>query len=145
MQLDAPNATAVTDQLWIGGQLSGSDIGALAKAGVKTIVNLRPDSEMTFDERSAVEGAGMSYVQIPVAGAAGVTVENADRLTAALADSGTTMVHCASANRVGGLFAIAQFKDAGVSIDEAVAYGRARGLTKLEPMIRKVLAAMANS
>ena len=143
MQLDALNAAAVTDELWIAGQLSESDITALAGAGVKTIVNLRPDAEMTFDERSLVEAAGMTYVSIPVAGAAGVTVENADRLSAVLAKSGATMVHCASANRVGGLFAIASFKGGGVSVDEAVEYGRARGLTKLEPLIRQILAGLA--
>lgn len=142
MQLDAVNATAVTDDLWIAGQLSESDITALAGAGVNTIVNLRPDAEMSFDERSLVEAAGMTYVSIPVAGAAGVTVENAERLAAVMAKSGTTMVHCASANRVGGLFAIAHFQGGGVSVDDAVEYGRARGLTKLEPLIRQTLAGL---
>lgn len=141
MQLDALNAAAVTDDLWIAGQISAADIAALADAGVKTVVNLRPDSEMTFDEQSAVEAAGMSYVSIPVAGAAGVTKANAARLSESLAGSGPVMVHCASANRVGALFAIARFDQGGVSIDEAVAYGRARGLTTLEPLIRQSLAA----
>ena len=51
------------------GALDEAKVAALAAAGVELVINLQPDDELSFDERAAVEGAGMAYEQLPISGA----------------------------------------------------------------------------
>ena len=136
-QLHTPRAGLIT-----GGQPEASAWPVLAQQGVTTVINLRPQAEMAGrDEASEVEAAGMRYVEIPVDGAAGITMENARALRSLLDDAnGTVLVHCASGNRVGGLIALGA-ADAGASSEDAIAQGRAAGLTGAEVRVREVLEA----
>ncbi len=127
--------------VYVGGQPSRSDFAALKEAGIDTIINMRMGGELDYDEGPLVEELGMRYVSIPVAGPIGMTIENADLLDTALVDGEQVLVHCASANRVGGLFAIRAFKAGGISVDKAITLGKQHGLASLEPRIRQVLAA----
>ena len=133
-----PNACAISDALAVGGQPSAADFATLAESGYDTIVNLRPEAEMSFDERAVVEALGMTYVLIPVGGAGDVSFENAAVLDAALASSKKAVVHCASGNRVGALFALRAAK-AGASADDALQLGVEHGLTGLRGMIAQML------
>ncbi|MGB5737928.1 MAG: hypothetical protein WBM54_01160, partial [Woeseia sp.] len=75
-----------------------------------------------------------------IAGPDDVTFENAAKLDALLAEfAGPVLLHCGSGNRVGALFAL-RAKAAGASDDEAIAVGRAAGLTQLEETVRRTLA-----
>jgi len=119
----------------------------VAAAGVTTVINLRPDAELAGrDERSEVAQAGMRYVQLPVAGAEGITEANADALMQALQQAdGPVLVHCASGNRVGALLAIGAAR-AGMPVEEAIAYGRSAGLgSGAEAVVRKRLDAEAKA
>ena len=49
------------------------------------------------------------------------------------------MVHCASGNRVGALFALKAFHLEDADVESALASGREAGLTKLEETIRERL------
>lgn len=131
-------ATVIDDTLTVGGQPTAEQLQALADAGVVRIVNLRPNAEMSFDEAAAVEALGMAYVHIPVAGAGDVSDANAARLSDALSDGASSVVHCASGNRVGALFALAARAD-GMSPEEALEVGRQHGLTGLEAHVRQLL------
>lgn len=128
--------------LLTAGQPAPGDWQALAGAGVRTVVNLRTAAELK-DRREAdeVAAAGLRYVEIPVDGAGGLTPENARRLREALeanAGAGSTLVHCASGNRVGGLLALMSVQD-GATPDEALAFGRAAGMKSSEARVREVL------
>lgn len=115
----------------------------VAGAGVTTVINLRPDAELQGrDERAEVAQAGMRYVQLPVAGAQGITGENADALMQALQQAeGPVLVHCASGNRVGALLALGAVR-AGTPVEEAIAYGRSAGLgPQAEAIVRQRLQA----
>ena len=113
----------------------------MAAAGVGTVINLRPDAELAGrDEAAEVRAAGMAYHQIPVAGADGLTAENADRLWALLKDAkGPVVVHCASGNRVGALLSIGAWRQGGMSPRQALEFGKAAGLGSLEPRVRELL------
>ena len=50
------------------GALDDEKVAALAAAGVELVLNLQPDDELSFDERAAVERAGMHYEQLPISG-----------------------------------------------------------------------------
>ncbi len=142
MSINIPNALSPRPGLLLGGQPGVSALQAAQTAGYQSIINLRGVGEAGTDvEPSIVNELGMTYVHIPINGAGGITEENAKRLSEALADAGDepTMVHCASGNRVGALFALKAFLLDGMPAEDALATGRSHGLTGLEPMVRGVL------
>ena len=138
IELHAPRAG-----LYTSGQPTANDWQAIAARGVTTVVNLRTAEEMQGrDEAAEVQAAGMRYVSIPVAGAAGLTDQAADALAVALhAAPGPVLLHCHSGNRAGGLLAITAVRDEGVPVENALALGRAAGMTSTEARVRDVLQA----
>ncbi|MCJ0825514.1 protein tyrosine phosphatase family protein [Luteimonas sp. 50] len=127
--------------LYTAGQPAPGDWSAIAARGVATVVNLRTGEELAGrDEGSEVRAAGLRYVQIPVAGADGITVDNARLLHDALAPGhGQVLVHCASGNRAGALLALEQAEFDGVPVDAALALARKAGMTSTEPRLREAL------
>ena len=115
----------------------------LAEQGVVAVVNLRPDDEQPGrDERAEVTAAGMAYHQVPVAGADGLTDDNAAKLLALVsAVPGKVLVHCASGNRAGALLALGAASAGAMSPEQALAFGQSAGLTqpKLEAAVRAKL------
>lgn len=115
----------------------------LAEQGVVAVVNLRPDDEQPGrDERAEVTAAGMAYHQVPVAGADGLTDDNAAKLWALVsAAPGKVLVHCASGNRAGALLALGAANAGAMSPEQALAFGQSAGLTqpKLEAAVRAKL------
>ena len=111
------------------------------EAGFVAVIDLRGEEEdRGIDEVAAVEALGMRYVSLPVHGADDVTFENAEELDRLLGEfDGPVLVHCASGNRVGALVAL-RASAAGASDDEALAAGKAAGLTRLEPAVAERLA-----
>lgn len=144
--IDIPNAGMPSAGLLTGGQPSEEALAQAAAAGYKTIINLRATGEpIPFDEKSIVEALGMEYISLPIAGIPDLTAEKAKELAEILAKPGTqpSMVHCASGNRVGALFALGAFYLDGEKAESALELGRKAGLTRLEPVVRKLLAAEA--
>lgn len=138
-----PNGRQPMDRVLTGGQPSPAQLSAIADAGYRTVVNLRPaDEESPFeDERRAVETLGMSYALIPVDGAEGLTDENTRALSEVLADDTAypLVIHCASGNRVGALIALEAAREEGTSPEQALELGLDAGLTRLEPAVRERL------
>lgn len=130
--------------IYASGQPTKEQLEALAESGIKHIVNLRPKGEQDWDEGAWVQSLGMTYHAIPVAGAAGITVDNAKALAELLEKTGneTTLVHCSSGNRVGALIAVQEHALKGQSVDAAVNTGKQWGLTGLEPLVRETLSNM---
>jgi len=126
-----------------GGQPTPEQIESAARAGVRTVINLRTDEEPGFEwERAAVEGHGMRYVHIPVAGASGLTRRNVERIDAALFGSleqGPVLLHCASGNRIGAVLALREAWILNTDAESALQYGVRSGLRGLEPETRKLL------
>lgn len=83
---------------------------------------------------------GLEYINIPVAGAADLSEDNARNLAFALENiEGVALVHCASSNRVGALFAVKAARLDEMSVDAALEIGRAAGLRAMEPAVRQLL------
>ena len=142
MLIPLPNAKQPEPDLLTGGQPSEADLRAAAAAGYKTVINLRPGSEMAgFDESGLVESLGMHFISIPIGGGADLTEEHARRLDRAIATSNglPVIIHCASGNRVGALLAVRANLIQGKSAQEALAFGKAAGLTTLEDAVKQRL------
>jgi len=140
--VDLPNRHDAVKGITTAGQPSADALSAAAKAGYKTVIDLRPESEdHGFDEKKTVEGLGMSYVSLPVAGAPGVTYANATALDKILRDAPKpVLLHCSSSNRVGALLAL-RAKLGGADDKAALEVGAASGLAALKPAVEQKLAA----
>ena len=120
------------------GQPNETQLKVMASAGIQHIINLRtPQEEIDFEEQAVVEALGMEYYSIPVAGAA--NAQSLEEILGAL-DGEPALVHCATGNRVGGLFAVNAFAS-GSSIDAAIAEGTRWGMTseRLQQAVRQNL------
>ncbi|MGK0361870.1 MAG: hypothetical protein ACI9U2_004190 [Bradymonadia bacterium] len=139
---DLPHARAPFEGIITAGQPSAEQLRAVAAAGYKLVINTRAFGEPLVDQSQAfVEGLGMRYLHIPMSGAGDLTIANAKIMADALAadDALPALVHCASSNRVGALFALKAFHLEGKSADDALAEGRASGLTGMQAMVRPLL------
>lgn len=138
------NASKTEDgSVYFGGQPSQESIDALKQQGVKVVINLRRADEMekvNFDEKAAVEAAGMKYVQVPMQSSALPTEEALKPIFEKLGTSTDehVFIHCGSSNRVGGVWAVFEATKGGKSADDAVAEGKKAGLKapELEQSVR---------
>lgn len=138
------NARAAGVALLTGGQPSAEDLAAFAANGGVHVIDLRDSGENRgFDEASVTKRFGIHYHNLPVSGPGGLTRDNAlalDRLLAQTAGQHeTTLLHCASGNRVGALMALRAKWLQGASTEEALAIGRSHGMTSLETQVKPLL------
>ena len=122
----------------VTGKLSPEKIAKIAEAGIEHIINLQPDSELSFDEKSAVEAAGIHYTHLPISGADDLSQVNLLEFDKALrAHHGKkTLLHCGSGNRVGACMALRAGWLRGRKMDTAMERGKQHGLTGLEEEVR---------
>lgn len=123
------------------GQPGSSAWAPLARAGVRTVVNLRPTAELPErDEASEVSEAGLTYVYIPISGPDALTRDAAQALQNVLVSSpSTVLVHCSTANRAGSLLALADAWFGSRDVENALALGRDAGMSTWEPTVRALL------
>ena len=138
-----PAYRLIRPDLAAGGQPSPEALAQLGQMGFKTVVNLRTEKEGATEERAVVEAQGLRYVWVPV------TLETFDIAAVEAVEkvlddpsSGPVLLHCASSNRVGAVWAVIQSRQ-GKTLDEALAAGRVAGLHSppMEAAVRRVLGA----
>ncbi len=125
------------------GLLRDGGVEEAKRLGFKTVVDLRTPEEGIAEERRAVEDAGLAYVNIPVATRA-PTMEQVAAFAEVANDAGTypILLHCASANRAGAMWALYRASE-GVPVEVAIEEGRTNGLSSREPAVRERLGAPA--
>lgn len=126
------NSSRFGDQIYFGAQPSEEDFVALSAMGIKTVVNLRTEAEMAdlgFDEEAVAHEAGLNYLNIPIGR------EKPDQGTLELLHSiiddenrRPMLLHCASSNRVGYVWATYRGNRTGVSPEQALEEGRGAGM-----------------
>ncbi|MGB5160675.1 MAG: sulfur transferase domain-containing protein [Thermoanaerobaculia bacterium] len=128
------------EAILVGGQPTPGQLERARDLGYKTVINLRQPEEKDNTDPELVRYLEMTYVSLPIGGPSDITQEKARALADALeATESPVLVHCASGNRVGGLFAMKAFYVDGMSPEEALAVGKAAGMTRLEPTVREKL------
>jgi uncharacterized protein (TIGR01244 family) len=127
---DIPNYKVIAPGLAAAGQPGPEALRRLRELGFRSVVNLRTASEPgVAEEKAIVESQGLKYVHVPLS-AATFRLEDAKAVARAVDDAAAApvLLHCTSANRVGGVWAtILAMK--GKPLDEAEAEGRKAGLT----------------
>ncbi|WP_413520900.1 serine/threonine protein phosphatase [Psychrobacter glacincola] len=129
------------DNTIVCGALDEEKVAALAAAGVELVFNLQPDDELSFDEKAAVEHAGMHYEQLPISGAADLKqlkILAFDNILRQYHGKKIAM-HCGSGNRAGAAIALRAGWLRGRKMDTAMERGRSHGLTKLEEEVHNRL------
>lgn len=136
-----PNARQPLPGVTTGGKPSEANLQQAKELGYRTVISLLPDAE---DPGAAerVRALGLEFVSIPIADATALTEEAARHLANAMDAPGAKplLVHCASGNRVGALFALRAFYVDGASAADALALGTAAGMTGLRPHVEALLA-----
>jgi uncharacterized protein (TIGR01244 family) len=102
--------------LSVAGRLDRADIDALARAGVRTIVNNRPDGEdpgqlPAAEAKQLAAAHGIAYHHIPIT-AATLTRADVDAFAATLRDAAQPVVaHCRSGTRSTLLWALTRMRE----------------------------------
>ncbi|HEY7878305.1 MAG TPA: protein tyrosine phosphatase family protein [Gemmatimonadaceae bacterium] len=125
-----PNGTCPLPGVVAAGQPAPEAWTALQHAGVRTVVDLRPEWEPRgYDEPAAVRAAGLEYVSIPVTHEAlGDAEFDAMRELLGDPDRRPIIVHCASSNRVGALLLPYFALDMHEPLDAALQLAKRAGL-----------------
>ncbi len=124
------NFTKVDATVACGGETSHEAIAALASQGFTSVVNLRQATEPGVPEEAAVvEGAGLRYFHLPMNPNA-PEADTADRFLEVVADTSNqpVYIHCASANRVGAVWAIKRVVQDGWTREQAITEAQAIGM-----------------
>lgn len=124
------------------GQPSVAELEALARDGVRCVLDLRQAAEdRGYDEAAATAAAGMRYLALPIAGAAGLTPEAVAAFARLVDDPAhhPLAIHCATANRVGAIVTLKAAWLDGQDREAALALGRAAGMKAIEPAVVALL------
>lgn len=115
------------------GQPTREQLEKLAKAGYKTVVDLRsPGEDRGFDEAAVARELGLAYVNVPVTPS---TLDRAvlDRFVESLKKAERPLlVHCGTSNRVGALFYGYLLSEEKLPPEQALARAREAGLRSEE-------------
>jgi uncharacterized protein (TIGR01244 family) len=116
--------------IYLASQPSAADFRKLRDQGLRTVINLRPESEnKAFDEPALMSELGLRYVSIPFAGPEQLTDTVFTRARDMLewADK-PILIHCGTANRVGAIWLARRVLDDGLTYEAALAEAREIGL-----------------
>ncbi|HEX5634691.1 MAG TPA: sulfur transferase domain-containing protein [Gemmatimonadales bacterium] len=127
MTLDAVRALPFVSEPLPGvitaGQPSAAHLAAFKAAGGSVVLDMREAHEPRgYDEAAEAARLGLTYVHVPVgAGANTRNDRTLERVRSTLREApGPVLVHCASANRVGGALLPVFILDHGMTEDDAI-------------------------
>lgn len=129
---DAPYVSTLDNRLYFSGQPTPASLQLFRERGVKTVINLRLDSEMStldFDEASVTKSLGMTYISIPIGGDE-PSEETLSQLFDTIADKSAEplLLHCATSRRAGYVWAMYEAVRGDQSLETAIEYGRQAGM-----------------
>jgi len=116
--------------VYLAGQPRAEDFELFRERGVRTVLDIRHDSETPeLNERQLVEALGMTYIYIPWNGPDELNDRVLDEMRTVLVDAQRPILfHCGSANRVGAGWLAYRALDEGLSLEEAHAEALEVGL-----------------
>ena len=134
----------VTSDFAVAPQITAEDVAAAAAAGVRLIINNRPDGEQPGQPpgqsiAEAAAAAGVAYLHVPVAGPPGPAQIQA--MAAALAEApGPILAFCRSGTRSITLWAMAQAQAGTAEPDDLIAQAAEVGydLGGLRPALQRL-------
>ena len=137
-----PNFHQVTEHIFRGGQPDSRGWSALARLGVKKVIDLRrPGEHSTTAESLEVVSAGMRYVNFPMDGFATPTSAQMQVPVALLDDGEPVFVHCKrGCERTGTVIAAYRISRQGWENDKALTEANQNGLAWWARGMRRFIA-----
>jgi protein tyrosine phosphatase (PTP) superfamily phosphohydrolase (DUF442 family) len=135
--------SAPLDNVLCSGQPSEDEFGRLKAAGISRVLHLRRVIEKgTGWEEQRAKDTGIEFVRLEIAGKNGLTRENVEAFAKFMnkETTGTTLVSCASSNRVGAMLALKAFWLDKMPRNEALALGKKAGMLSLTPAVEQLTA-----
>ena len=130
-KISTRNFLRINSEICTSGQPSLEDLSRFKEEGIRAILNLRRPSEdpiLAAEEKKA-RALGLRYFNIPV-DSSNLQEEDADEFVRVVADEANRpiLIHCGSANRVGGFWIIYRVLQDHWSFEEAEEEARRIGL-----------------
>ncbi len=119
----------VDGRIAFAGQPSEAELRALADAGVRVLDLRRPEEGRGFDQAALAQEVDLVYTNVPVDAPALGDPEVHRAFKEAIEADGELVVHCASGNRVAGLYYAYLVMEQGMDRDEAKARAKELGMT----------------
>jgi precorrin-6B methylase 2/protein tyrosine phosphatase (PTP) superfamily phosphohydrolase (DUF442 family) len=108
------------ENLILSGQFSPEDLSLIKELGIEKIVSLRTPQELDWNEKSAVESAGLEYLEFPFLTPESLTDEIFEQVCVLFRDSmGKMLIHCGGADRVGAVWLVHRVLSDGLSVEQA--------------------------
>ncbi len=118
------------DNLLCAGQPSTESFIQFKEMGVKKIFNMRGESEMDFsEEMEKCKSLGMEYTQFPLVVDGALSKESCEKLSNSINENDLFLIHCGSANRIGGWLITHLVGKKNMDFDAAVEVAMNNGLT----------------
>jgi protein tyrosine/serine phosphatase len=132
---ELPNFHKVNDKLYRGAQPLSGAAQKLAELGVKTIINLRGEVDLTRVEQKEAQTAGLSYFSVEMPGLSAPSDEQVARVMAIInnPENQPVFIHCRrGADRTGTIAAIYRISNEGWTAEHAIAEARLHGMSWAE-------------
>jgi len=124
----------ISDNFYLAAQISPNDLPAYQEAGIKTIINNRPDNEepgqiSAADMAAAAKEYGIDYHYLPMVNGQPLPPTLVDDFKTVLDNSDApVLAHCRSGMRSSFLWALGQIPTGSISVDEAIDAVQAVGI-----------------
>lgn len=148
-QLGATNNVHTCGNVYLCGQPSAADLKLAKSKGIKTVLSLRTNGEIDWDEAAAAQQLGLKFECVPFRGPETLTDEVFDKTRDILKQSAKAqegvIVHCGSANRVGAIWLVHRVLDDHIPLAAAQQEAKQVGLRTAEYETRAIEYIQAHS
>jgi protein tyrosine/serine phosphatase len=132
-QKELPNFHRVGEHIYRGGQPKDGGLKKLSELGIRTIINLRGESDDTRAEGIEAKSLGMEYFNIPMSSAGRPTDDQVRRVLEIIEgkekENAPVFVHCRrGSDRTGAIIAVFRIKHDGWTADRAIEEANRYGL-----------------
>jgi protein tyrosine/serine phosphatase len=132
---ELPNFHKVSDTLYRGAQPLNDAAKKLGELGIKTVINLRGEDEVSLEEKKQAEAAGLRYFSVPMPGLSAPSDEVVARVMSIIdnPENQPVFIHCKrGSDRTGTIAAIYRISHDGWTADRALNEARGYGLSWME-------------
>lgn len=132
---ELPNLHKVSDQLYRGAQPLTGYAKKLGELGVKTVINLRGEDEISRGEEKEAETFGLHYFSISMPGLSAPSDEQVSRVMAIIdnPENQPVFIHCKrGSDRTGTIAAVYRISHDGWNSERAIAEAKHYGMSWAE-------------
>jgi protein tyrosine/serine phosphatase len=132
---ELPNFHRVSDKLYCGAQPLGGGAAKLAELGMKTIVNLRGEDDVSLEEQNEAKTAGLRYFGVALPGLGAPSDEQVASVMRIIdnPENQPVFIHCKrGSDRTGTIAAIYRISHEGWTAERAIAEAKLHGMSWTE-------------